>query len=67
MSQITTAATEVASADDPFYYGWRYVSRVQREFGEEWRIVTRRQAERQTRRLLPEVLRVSCFVSPGLE
>jgi Uma2 family endonuclease len=36
MSQTTTAATEVAPADDPFYYGWRYVSRMHREFGEEW-------------------------------
>jgi Uma2 family endonuclease len=36
MSQTTTAATEVAPADDPFYYGWRYVTRVHRENGEEW-------------------------------
>jgi colicin import membrane protein len=36
MSQTTTAATEVAPAEDPFYYGWRYVSRVHRENGEEW-------------------------------
>jgi len=36
MSQTTTTATEVAPADDPFYYGWRYVSRMHRENGEEW-------------------------------
>jgi len=36
MSQITTVVTEVAPADNPFYYSWRYVSHVQREFGEEW-------------------------------
>ena len=36
MSQTTTAATEVAPADDPFYYGLRYVSRVHRELGEQW-------------------------------
>ena len=36
MSQTTTAATEVAPAHDPFYYGWRYVSRMHRENGEEW-------------------------------
>jgi Uma2 family endonuclease len=36
MSQTTDAAPETPPANDPFYYGWRYVTRVRRENGEEW-------------------------------
>ena len=36
MSQTIIAASEAAPVDDPFYYGWRYVTRLHRENGEEW-------------------------------
>ncbi len=35
-TETTAVPTPSAPEDDPFYFGWRYVTRVHREDGEEW-------------------------------